>query len=322
MWQAKATRAALAAAMVAAASALALADPPPAAEEPAVSPEQIARLIAQLDADKFDDRERATRALAEIGWPAVEALRKARQSTSAEVRYRAKALVESLTTEVRRREFAAFCSQPDEQLDLEHGMWLIARILDPAVKKADLVKQLDEIATRVRQQLPKGSEPSTESPPVVVAAIRKVLFDELKFTGNAEDYNHPDNSSLARVLATKKGLPILLSHVTIAVGRRLRAPIVGVPVGGRYIVKYDGARAPAGFSQDDIYFNPFEGGRLLAENERPAAVAPNGNREDLSRMLRNLISALGTREGNTDEREAVQELFDLLAAYDTKTTLR
>ncbi|MDX1944896.1 MAG: transglutaminase-like domain-containing protein [Pirellulaceae bacterium] len=314
MWQAKAQWGALAVAIVAAVNAVALADPP-AAEEPAVTPEQIARLIAQLDADKFDDRERATRELAEIGWPAMEALRQARLSKSAEVRYRAKALIESLTFEVRRREFTAFCSQPDEQLDLEHGLWLIARILDPAVKKADLVKQLDDLAARVRQQLPKGTDPATENPAVVVAAVRKVLFDDLKFTGNTQDYYHPDNSSLARVLETKQGLPILLSQVTMAVGRRLRVPIVGVPAGGRYLVKYDGSRAPAGFSQDDIYFSPFESGRLLTENERPAGVVWEGPREDLTRTLRNLIPALESRPERSDELKAAQELFELLVAH-------
>ena len=277
---------------------------------------QIDRLIGQLDADTFDVRERASRDLAEIGWPALAALRKARQHASAEVRFRAKALVEALTVGVRRREFAQFCCLPDDKLDLEHGMWLIARILDPQVNQRDQTRQLDEIAARVRQRLGKGVEPATEDPQKVVAAVRQVLFVDDGFTGNVADYNHPDNSSLPRVLATKKGLPILLSHLTMAVARRLRVPIVGVPAPGRYLVKYDGAQAPAGFPQDDIFFTPFEAGRLLTEAERPAAVAAYTNREELTRMLRNLVSALDTREGMTDKRQQVQELLDLLAAHE------
>jgi RNA polymerase sigma factor (sigma-70 family) len=54
----------------------------------------VARLIADLDADQFDVREKATRALKELGPLAEEALRKAlRETKSAEVRLRVRRLL-------------------------------------------------------------------------------------------------------------------------------------------------------------------------------------------------------------------------------------
>jgi regulator of sirC expression with transglutaminase-like and TPR domain len=123
----------------------------------------------------------------------------------------------------------------------------------------------------------------------------------MKFAGNTEDYSNPDNSSLEKVLATRKGLPITLSRIVVLVARRLDVPIVGVPASGRYIVKYDGSRAPVGFGKDDIYFHPFEGGKVLSREDRrmlfpshdpDVMVPPDNNREALTRMLRNLTSHL------------------------------
>jgi regulator of sirC expression with transglutaminase-like and TPR domain len=283
----------------------------------------ISRLISLLDADRFEVRERATRELFEIGMPAVDELQAARGHASAEVRWRAKSIVAALTVGVRRRELTEFVSRPDEELDLEQGMWLIARILNPAVKKAALTKPLDDLAQRVRRQLGKGDTPANADPEKIVAAIRQVLFVEEGFTGNVAERYHPDNSSLARVLATKQGLPILLSHLTIAVARRLDVPLVGVPLSGTYIVKYDGSRASEGFPQDDIFLDPFERGRVLRagdEVERAfpgqdaASQPPLDNRGTLERMLRNLASSFAERKDH-EKLEQVEEFLELLAAY-------
>ncbi len=293
------------------------------AQEPPGELPQITRLIGLLDADRFEDRERATRQLYELGMPAVEALEGVRGHPSAEVRWRSKAVIDALTVGVLRRELAEFAALPDEQLDLEHGMWLIARIHSPGVKKQRLTKSLDDLADRVRQRLGKDETPAKADPEKVVAALQQVLFIEEGFTGNVADRYHPDNSSLARVLATKKGLPILLSHLTIAVARRLDVPIVGVPLAGTYIVKYDGSRAPAGFPKEDIFLDPFEHGQILRagdEIERafpgqdPAGEPPLASRDTLARMLRNLSTPLAERKQH-EQLAHVEEFLQRLTAF-------
>jgi regulator of sirC expression with transglutaminase-like and TPR domain len=294
-----------------------------AQEAAAPEQEQLARLIRRLDSDRFEDRERAARELLEIGLPAVEALQAARSHPSAEVRWRARSLVDSLTANVRRRELADFAGQPDDRLDLEHGMWLIARILNPGVKQAELSKQLDNLAHRVAKKLDKGELAASAEPEKAVAVIRQVLFVEVGFTGNTNERYHPDNSSLERVLQTKKGLPIVLSHLTIAVARRLDLPLVGVPLSGTYIVKYDASRAPVWAGKDDLFIDPFENGRLLhAGDELERAFpgqdatneAPLNNRETLERMLRNLASSLTDRKDG-ERLEQAEEFLQMLSAY-------
>ncbi len=281
-----------------------MAEEPPGVDKPP-SPAEIARLVEQLGAPTFLERESATAQLLTLGAAAREELVRAKNSESAEVRSRAAAILKLIDKPPSVEDFKTFAVQPDDKLDLERGMWLIARIVDPGVKRDELTKPLDALAARVRERLGKDVAPKTADPQQVVAAIRHVLFDDEKFTGNFAEYGHPDNSSLARVLATRKGLPITLSHIVVAVGERLEVPLVGVPTPWRYIVKYEGRRAPAGFPREDIFLDPFDGGKILSRADRGQLFpgldpdnlpAPTSKRLILIRMLTNLESHLFNHE--------------------------
>ena len=284
---------------------------------------EIRRHIARLDADRFADREAAMQQLWLIGPPAALLLEQAAQESNPEVRYRAETLLRSIHRGPLRLAIEAFAAQPDETLDVEQGMWLIARILDPQVSRRKLDQQLDDIAELVRKKLGEDIDSATIDPQRSVAALREVLFDDLKFAGNRDDYQNPDNSSLERVLATRKGLPILLAHVTVAVGKRLDLPIVGLPVSGMYTVKYDGWRAPKGFPKRDIFFHPYESGRVLSRDDRaklfpsedPEVLVPPGtSREVLIRMLSNLTSSLDHKPDQAEQLQLAIEMLQQLRA--------
>ena len=279
------------------------------ADEPTVtgkpSPDEIALLVEHLGAPQFEKRESATKQLLQLGAVARDELVRAKNSESAEVRSRIAALLKLIDKPPSVEEFKALASQPDDKLDLEQGMWLIARIVDPGVKHDELTKPLDALAAKVRERLGKDVVPKTADPRLVVAALRDVLFGDEKFTGNFNDYGNPDNSSLVKVLATRKGLPITLSHVVVAVGERLAVPIVGVPTPWRYIVKYEGRRAPAGFPREDIFLNPFDEGKVLSRDDRAQMFPgldpevfpePSSKRLVLVRMLNNLETHLFNRD--------------------------
>lgn len=262
---------------------------------------EIKQLVQDLDSDTFAIRERASQRLRQMDERIVPYLEAVPVSASPEMRMRVAALLKQTRTDP----LETFCALPDAQLDEETGMFFISQILNPQVKKADLQRQLDEIAAKVREQLVaklgKDFKPAQIEPPLAVATLRKVIFEDLKFRGNKEDYDNPDNCSLERVLATRKGLPLTLSRIVVMVARRVDIPIVGIPASGRYIVKYDGLQAPKGFPQEDIYFHPFEDGKLLSREDRAmlfpshdpdTMVPPDNNRAMLTRALNNLSSDL------------------------------
>ncbi len=275
---------------------------------------RIAKLIEQLDSDAFQEREAAVNALRKTGTAARDHLLDARNHKSPEVRSRAAALVRQLDVRPLVEAFQAFAQQPEEKLDLEEGMWLIARILNKDVQRVPLAKQLDALADAVRKKLGRDVVPKSVEPERLVNVLREVLFTDEKFGGNVDDYQNPVNSSLEKVLQTKRGLPIVVSHLVIAVGRRLDVPIVGVPTGGRYIVKYDSRKGP-GAPRDDIYLDPFDNGKVLSREDRAAMfpgfdpdrmVEPQSRRLDLIRMLNNLESHLFSRDETDRAYQAVQ----------------
>lgn len=270
--------------------------------------ERIARLIDQLGSISFDERQIAAKELIAIGKPARTQLIAARQHKSAEVRSRVASLLRLLQVEPLRDAFRAFAAQAEERLNLEEGMWLISRILNPDVERESLSKQLDILADRVRKKLGTRT-PNDFSPEQIVEILRTVLFEDEGFSGNFEDYENPANSSLEKVLESRKGLPIVVSHVVVSVAERLKIPIVGVPTSGRYIVKYNGAQTPPGFEPQTIYLDPFDKLKILSREDRmrdfpgvdPDQMVPPGTRRDvLIRMLNNIESHLFGR-GETEQ---------------------
>jgi hypothetical protein len=74
----------------------------PSLADEAPSKEKIDKLIKQMGSDAFSEREKATKELAAIGLPALEALRKAARSDDAEVRRRAGKLLPNIERRAER----------------------------------------------------------------------------------------------------------------------------------------------------------------------------------------------------------------------------
>jgi hypothetical protein len=74
--------------------ALLISQPSPADDAP--SKEKIAKLIEQLGSGSFDEREKATKELAAIGTPALEALRKAAKGGDLEIRKRVEEILPNI----------------------------------------------------------------------------------------------------------------------------------------------------------------------------------------------------------------------------------
>ena len=105
---------------------------------PRVPAAELARLIADLDADDFDRRETATQRLASLGAQAGPAIRKAlEETTSAEVRSRLKPLVKAPDEWV--------VSDPD-MLRALRAIWVLERIGTPKARAVldDLAKGAPE----------------------------------------------------------------------------------------------------------------------------------------------------------------------------------
>lgn len=83
------------------------------------------------------------------------------------------------------------------------------------------------------------------------------LFEEVGFSGNAEDYGDPRNSFLNEVLNRRLGIPITLSIIYTFVANVIGIPAYGVALPGHFIV---------GIHDEEMehWFDPFHGGRQLS----------------------------------------------------------
>jgi len=263
----------------------------------ATQQKQVASWVKDLGDRQYVTRQQAQTRLLKTGWPAIPYLQRAHQDKNPERRFRARQLSQEIRHRRSYREFQELGQQADNTIDLDQAMIAIARLINPLINDNDLKRQLDQLAADVRKQLGPNTNPATVAPTKAVAVIQQVIFKQHRFTGATTNYDHPNNSSLAHVLKTRKGLPILLSHVVVSVGERVGFPFVGVPISGRYMVKYDGSRAPDGMPQDDILIDPFGGGKVLTLEQlqaiipgidRESAFQASTKRETVVRMLRNL----------------------------------
>lgn len=94
----------------------------------------------------------------------------------------------------------------------------------------------------------------------------RYLFHQLGYHGNAKEYYDPRNSYLNEVMDRLTGIPITLSLVTIAVGRRLDLPLVGVGLPGHFVVLCESTSPP-------LLIDPFHGGRTLSIDQAEAMVS-------------------------------------------------
>lgn len=183
----------------------------------------------------------------------------------------------------------------------------------PYQSPAVSVDAIGEIARTVRQRV------RNPTPDALLAQLHQVLFEEMGFRGNEEDYFHVDNSLLPRVLETRRGLPITLCLVYTAVGESIGLRIEGVNSPSHFLVRVD-------LGRESMLIDPFHMGRMVTASEAISMIerysAQRKHPDDewfpkcdefhwLQRILNNLRSQLIHR-GDSNHVAAMRELLALL----------
>lgn len=190
-----------------------------------------------------------------------------------------------------RQRFYEEINQPDEQIDLATAALYLAQEEYPGLDVNFYLNALETMAAEVVARLP------TERYPLrMIQTLNQYLYDDLRFSGNTEDYYDPRNSYLNEVIDRRIGIPITLSLVYLAVAQRINFPMVGVGMPGHFLVR------PA-VEEMLVFVDPFHRGEtMFAEdcqerlsqiygqpvNFRPEFLEPVGSRYFLTRMLTNL----------------------------------
>ena len=130
-----------------------------------------------------------------------------------------------------RERFGEIAAGPDAAIDLaEAALWIAAEEYEE-LDVAEYLARLDALADAAAPELAQSGDAVER-----VAALVD-FFRAQGFRGNTQDYYDPRNSFLNEVLERRLGIPITLSLVVQAVGRRLGLPFEGVSFPGHFLLR-------------------------------------------------------------------------------------
>lgn len=196
--------------------------------------------------------------------------------------------------------FRSVVRGPEASVRLDEAALLIAVAARGSGDLAGGMTDLDVLAAQ-------ASEPTLDG-------LRKLLFRDLGFVGNTDDYYDPANSYLDEVVQRRTGIPITLAVLMLEVGRRLGVPLAGVSMPGHFLLRDK--------VDPDVFVDPFARGQLLDRGgcaarffavQGPGSVfddsylEPVGKRAILARMLANLETVATTR----GDRDLMQRVLAL-----------
>jgi regulator of sirC expression with transglutaminase-like and TPR domain len=227
--------------------------------------------------------------LLKVGPQAIPYLREASDDPDPRKRIRARHIMARISAEALEAQFRTLASRDEDAFDFEEGILTVARIEYPELDREMFHRQLDALATALRERLRGVTRPIE-----IIQAINSYLFDELKFTGNSSDYYNLDNAFMNRVLEKRTGIPISLSSLYLLIGERLGMPLKGVGLPGHFLVRFDDGAS-------EIYIDPYNSGRLLSRKDcaqyltgagyyfKEEYIATSSSRDIIIRTLRHLV---------------------------------
>lgn len=225
-------------------------------------------------------------------------LRDLLSAASGRAERRLKEIVAQIAGDAAEKKFAALCAAFGDHGDIEDAAWTLAAVVAPGEDFAEERRRLDEWGAALARRL-LGMETMIQK----CGAMAALLGTELGFRGNEDDYYAEENSLLPRVIEHRRGNPITLCLVYIAVGRRAGLPVQGVALPGHFVVRAGG-----------VFFDPFHGGRRLQLEDcqkllesqslelQPHHLLPCKPRVMLARMLNNLLHAAETGDPTLGEK--------------------
>ena len=202
------------------------------------------------------------------------------------------------------KRFVELIGREGDRFSLAEACLLVAADAYPGLDVNRYLAEIERMAARLRGRLTAQADSEEK-----LIALNQMLFDELGFAGNAENYYDVRNSYLNEVIDRRCGIPITLAILYMEVGRRAGLALEGVSFPGHFLVRL-------GVRGGTLVLNPFSAGAPMSEHDlrdllrrvvagsgsagqRSAhAVAaelpldqflePAGRRQILARMLRNL----------------------------------
>jgi|LNFM01.1.fsa_nt_gb regulator of sirC expression with transglutaminase-like and TPR domain len=138
----------------------------------------------------------------------------------------------------------------DPTTPIEIAAFEVARDVYPTIDEAAFTATLDELALPLAPRVARIQEPRGQA-----LALSAHCYGTLGFRGDEDSYYDPQNSFLPRVLERRRGIPISLAVVLMAIGRRVGMVVEGVGFPGHFLARIGGP--------DGVLVDPFNRGTIV-----------------------------------------------------------
>ncbi len=186
--------------------------------------------------------------------------------------------------------------ESDLEFPLLEAAAAIAQDEEPSLDVQEVLATCDALMVRLKRRLKREAEPLQQ-----LTVLNQFFYNELGFSGNANNFYAPENSYLNEVFRTRRGIPISIAVIWLELAQGLGLQAEGVSFPGHFLVK---VTLPEGLVVMDPLTGQSLGLERLAERLAPFrlrneevedADTPLGlylqpalPRDILTRMLRNL----------------------------------
>lgn len=203
----------------------------------------------------------------------------------------------------------------DEAILLDAAAIELAALDHPGVDLKPYVALLNRMVTQLSNHIADAESPRERS-----RALAAVIVGQYGFRGDSEHYDDPVNADLIAVLGRRRGLPVALAILFVALARRVGWDAEALNMPGHVLVR-------VGCGADAAIVDPFNGGEMVDGRKlaallarvlgrgialKPEHLAPMTNRTILVRLLLNQ-STRAAQAGDVERALALYQRMTLIA---------
>jgi regulator of sirC expression with transglutaminase-like and TPR domain len=277
-----------------------------------MSDPELRALISLLDDPDLAIYDEIKNKLISYGEPVIPHLESAWENSFDHLlQDRIENIVHYLQFESVKKELAKW--NESEGKNLIEGAIIIAKYQYPDIESEQILEFINKVKQDVWLEL-NDNLTALEK----VNVLNRIIFDIHGFYGNTKNINSPQNSYINNVIETKKGNPITLGIIYLAVCQELGIPIYGVDIPAHFILGYSERN-------DDVlfYLNIFNKGTVFGKDDidkfleqlkkepEEKHYQPCDNLAIIKRLIQHLIFTYDNL-GYLDKKEELEELFALL----------
>ncbi|MDX9694825.1 MAG: transglutaminase-like domain-containing protein [Bacteroidales bacterium] len=205
-------------------------------------------------------------------------------------------------------------------MSILEGAYLIANYQYPDLKLEHIEKLFEVLRKDVWLELNNNLTALEKT-----RVINHILYEIHQFTGNSSNFYAPQNSYINLVLESKKGNPLTLGIIYIAIAQKLDLPIFGVSMPKNFILAYIDQYNIEFTDENEVlfYINPYNKGAVLGKREIDYFLKqqkleplkeyyyPCSNIEIIKKLILNLVYSY-EKLGYPEKVEDMQKLYSIL----------